>query len=103
MRQFAQRQLREALAYAQADGQALHIMSGSFAYLRADTPNCFKGRREIAHLFDLDRERLVRTARRLGVQVIKVEREGTPKQHIDLCGRPLERAKELVTQTIREE
>jgi hypothetical protein len=96
MRQFAQRQLHEALAHAQSGGQALHMMSGSFAYLRADTPNCFKGRREIAHLFDQDRERLVTTARRLGVRVIKVEREGTLRQHIDLCGKPLERAQALV-------
>jgi hypothetical protein len=67
-------------------------MSGSFAYLRSDTPSCFKGRATIAHLFDQDLTRLVKTARRLGVRVIRVERSGTPKQHIDLCGKPLELA-----------
>jgi len=93
MKIFQQRDLQAAYAHAGAGGQALHLMDGSFAHLRRDTPNCFKGRRQIAHLFDQDRERLVRTARKYGVRVIRVERDGDPlRQHIDLCGRPLERA-----------
>ena len=67
-------------------------MDERFAYLRKDTPSCFKGRGQIAHLFDMDRGRLISTARRLGVRVIRVEREGTHRQHIDLCGQPLARA-----------
>jgi hypothetical protein len=61
MKQFQQRQIREAMAHAQAGEQALHLMAGSFAYLRADTPGCFKNRRELAHLFDQNRERLSRS------------------------------------------
>lgn len=91
MKIFQQRELQAAYANAAAAGQALHLMSGSFAYRRKDTPNCFKGRDQIAHLFDQDRERLIVTARRL-VRVIREEREGTLRQHIDRCGRPLERA-----------
>lgn len=67
-------------------------MSGRFAYMRRDTPRCFKGRHTIAHLFDQNRERLVATALHLGVRVIRVERQDSPGQHIDLCGSPLDRA-----------
>lgn len=92
MKVFEQRQLGEARKYSVEGGQALHLMSGDFAYLRRDTPSCFKGKKVLAHLFDQDRERLVKTVKRLGVSVIRVEREGTESQHIDLCGKPLERA-----------
>ncbi|MDD2765609.1 MAG: hypothetical protein PHE83_16730 [Opitutaceae bacterium] len=92
MKLFQQRELPAAYAEALAGGQALHLMAGSFAYLRPDTPSCFKGRRQIAHLLDQDRTRLIATARRLGVRVIRVEKEGTHQQHIDLCGHPLTRA-----------
>jgi hypothetical protein len=96
---FQQQEIREAIACASAGGQALHLMSGAFAYGRPNTPNCFKSRSQLAHLFDQDRERLIQTARQLGVRVIKVERENTNKQHIDLCGQPLEHAKQQTTQT----
>lgn len=90
---FQERQIREAWDWVGAGGQALHLMSGRFAYLRDDTPACFRGRNQIAHLFDRDRDRLQRTARKLGVRKILVEREGDPvRQHIDLCGKPLDRA-----------
>lgn len=92
MRAFTQRELRLAYDWAQKGGQALHLISGRFAYLRPDTPSCFKGRGQIAHLFDQDRDRLIATARRFGVRVIKVEYPGTHRQHIDLCGGPLEKA-----------
>ncbi|AHF94593.1 hypothetical protein OPIT5_29380 [Opitutaceae bacterium TAV5] len=94
IRIFQQHEIHAALEHATSGGQALHLMSGRWAYLRPDTPGCFKGRREIAHLFDQDKARLVATARRLGVRVILIERPGTQRQHIDLCGRPLERAKQ---------
>jgi hypothetical protein len=74
-------------------------MPGSFAYGRADTPNCFKDRTQIGHLFDQSKERLISTARKLGVRVIRVERDGQRGQHIDLCGKPLARAVELCPNT----
>lgn len=89
---FEERELHEARAHAMAGGQALHMMSGRYAYLRPDTPNCFKGRGQIAHLFDQSIPRLAATAKKLGVRVIKIERASTPSQHIDLCGKPLARA-----------
>ncbi len=49
----------------------------------------------IAHLFDQNTVRLVATARRLGVHVLKIDHQGTPNQHIDLCLGPLRRAIEL--------
>lgn len=92
MKIFEYREISQAVEFAKGGGQAIHLMPGAYAYGRNDTPSCFKGRKQIAHLFDQDKARLVKTAKRLGVRVIKVEREADPGQHIDLCGRPLERA-----------
>jgi hypothetical protein len=46
----------------------------------------------IAHLFDQNLERLEKTARRLGINIVVIEKPGTDSQHVDLCGRPLRRA-----------
>lgn len=92
MKVFQEREVKEAIAHSVAGGQALHLMSGSYAYLRPDTPSCFKGREIIAHLFDRDVKRLVATVRKLGVRSVLVERTGTDRQHVDLCGKPLDRA-----------
>ena len=91
MKRFEQRELRAAYAHAVTGGQALHVCDAK-AFVRDDSPNCFKQSPQFAHLFDQDHPRLVRTARRFGVRVIKVEHPGTERQHIDLCGRPLARA-----------
>lgn len=95
MRLFKCREIDEALAYAAAGGQALHVHRIIADYAKA--PRCFtrevEAGRDIAHLFDQDFARLYRTAVALGVRVIVVERKGTPRQHIDLCGAPLRRAK----------
>jgi hypothetical protein len=92
---FQQRELLAAYAHAAAGGQALHLMNGNFAYLQTRTPKCFHNRTVIAHLFDQNHERLIGTAKRLGVRVIKVEHAGSERQHIDLCGKPLDRAVRL--------
>lgn len=74
-----------------AGGVAVHLHSIVFER----SPDCFKaavGRGErIAHLLDQDTARLYTTARRLGVRVIVIERQGKPWQHIDLCGGPLKK------------
>lgn len=93
MKLFPQRELKGAYAHAASGGQALHVISGTFAYGRPGTPAVFKQRDEIAHLIDDDYDRLWSTARRLGVRVIKVERIGRVGQHVDLCGKPLARAR----------
>ncbi len=86
MKRFEMSQIFLAYDYSKVGGQALHVHS------LTDGHPLFKRYAQIAHLFDMDRERLIATARRLGVRKIKVEREGTFKQHIDLCGKPFERA-----------
>ena len=87
------REYRAALEMAAAGGQALFLHPwGAPSHIR-----CFNGVRWIGKLFDRDRSRLVTTGRRLGVRVIVVDREGQESQHIDLVGRPLERAKGLCT------
>lgn len=56
------------------------------------TPRCFQKTKRWAHLFCEDTEQLEKKARALGVRAIKVSRRGRRGQHIDLCGRPLEKA-----------
>lgn len=85
-----------AVKYALEGGQALHVFP-AIKELKHRAPSPFKRTGEWAHLFDQDKERLVKTAKKLGVRVIKVDREGTPMQHIDLCGGPLRKAKALCT------
>ena len=92
MREFATREIREAWAHAQAGGQALHRMTGQWAKGWGG-PACFRRAKEFAHLLDQDAGRLRATARRLGVRKIVVSRPGTPQQHVDLCGKPLAKAK----------
>lgn len=94
MRVFRDWEIDEAIAYAAQGGQALHLHRVIVDESRA--PRCFvqavRRGEDIAHLFDQDAGRLARTARRLGVRVIKIERTGTARQHLDLCGKPLQRA-----------
>lgn len=98
MKVFQQSELLKAYDHAAGGGQALHLMSGAFAYGQARTPACFKGRKQIAHLFDQDRKRLEATARKFGVRKILVDRIGERGQHVDLCGKPLDRALEEARQ-----
>lgn len=86
--------VREALRYAAAGGQALHVY-GALPGHFPGAPGVFKRYSVWAHLLDWDLERLVRTARGLGVRVIRVDRRGLAGQHIDLCGGPLEMAVRL--------
>ena len=83
MKRFKNRDVKKALAYVAAGGQALH---GSLAHMF--------GVREMewAHLMDNDLDRLIATAKRLGVRRVVVERMNERGQHIDLCGRPLKLA-----------
>lgn len=94
MRVFLMRDLAAAYTYAEAGGQALHLMAHSGGCYPG-APRCFQQTTEFGHLLDMDRDRLVATARQLGVRVIKVSREGQRGQHIDLCGKPLANAKAL--------
>lgn len=94
MRVFKTMEIDEAVTHASEGGQALHlhriIVNPRLA------PACFvnavRRGENIAHLFDQDETRLVATARGLGVNVIRIERRGTPHQHIDLCAGPLRKA-----------
>lgn len=95
MKIFQQRQVEEAKQHALAGGQALHLHRIIGDWDKA--PACFKRAinrgEDIAHLFDQDEVRLVATVKRLGVKVVVVEHAGTPRQHVDLCGGPLTKAK----------
>lgn len=94
MRQYECMAIVEAEQYAADGGQALHLHRIIVNWERA--PKCFKAAvnrgEHIAHLFDNDTDRLRRTARKLGVKVVYLDREGRPGQHLDLCGAPLKKA-----------
>lgn len=94
MKKFLAMQVDEAVEHAKGGGQSLHLHR--VIVDRQKAPRCFVAAvdcgEDIAHLFDLDELRLVATARRLGVKVIVIDRRGTDRQHIDLCGAPLRRA-----------
>lgn len=95
MKEFTMWELDRAKKCAADGDQALHIHT-----LNSGKARIFRKYPVIAHLIDLDKDRLIATVRRLGVRVIKVEREGEPLQHIDLCGKPLERARAMCASAI---
>lgn len=94
MRLFEAKEISEAIYWVLRGGQSLHLHT--FIADRVKAPRVFvqavdRGE-QIAHLFDRDRARLEETARRFGVRIVAVEREGTSRQHVDLCGGPLRKA-----------
>jgi hypothetical protein len=95
MKRFEMHQIREAKQHAMYGGQAFHVHR-----INNTGHPLFKRYPVIAHLFDQDKARLIATARKLGVRVIKVEREGEPGQHIDLCGTPFNKAMKLCLQGV---
>jgi hypothetical protein len=97
MKVFQMRELKEAVEYAKQGGQALHVWNPSVLgppeEIFPHAPKVFlRNKSQWAHLFDQDLGRLKKICRKLGVNKMKPERVGTDKQHIDLCGKPLERA-----------
>lgn len=94
MKAFKMMDVEEAIAHSMEGWQALHLHQ--IIVDRKKAPRCFVSAvdrgEDIAHLFDQNLKRLIRTAKSLGVNVIVVERKGTPRQHIDLCGGPLRKA-----------
>ena len=91
MKLFKSKNLFEAMDYVKAGGQALHVWKPpENAY--SEAPVCFKKTKLWGHLLDNNLARLTATARNLGVKVIKVSKQGQRGQHIDLCGKPLQKA-----------
>lgn len=93
MKLFEENELKDAIDHAREGGQALHLFNW---FQDPNAPACFNRAtaqgKPLGHLFDQDATRLDATAARLGVRKRVISRYGTPMQHIDLCGRPLERA-----------
>jgi hypothetical protein len=85
VKRFANRELRRALAHAEAGGQALHDI---LAVQMPKHPPFIRA----AHLFDRNLDRLVETARCLGIRKPRIHHFGLSSQHVDLWARPLERA-----------
>lgn len=83
---------RAAMDFAAAGGQALHVFDSTWATRVRPLRGAFRIYGVYAHLMDNDRDRLIKTARMLGVRKIVVDRVGRRGQHVDLCGAPLNRA-----------
>jgi len=81
--------LRAPIQEAANGGQGLlvHVAIQGMA-----APGCFQRSKAWGKLYDQDVKRLVHTATNLGVKRIVVHHQGTPKQHVDLCGAPLLKA-----------
>lgn len=96
MKIFKQNEIVEAIAYSKSGGQALHLHR--FANPKT-APKCFvraiASGEDIAHLLDQDRDRLITLAKSVGVKVLYIDKEGSDRQHIDVCGKPLEKLKLL--------
>lgn len=90
MKLFKMKELRESIQYSISGGQALHLHN----FCTDSAPLCFKRSKELGHLFDQNKERLIETAKKLGVKKIVIHGEGD-KMHVDLCGMPLKRCKNI--------
>lgn len=91
MKIFLTHEIKEAYACAAAGGQALHVCD-SRRFVTVSAPRVFRTSEQFAHLFDQNYQRMIDTAKRLGVRVLAPEHCGTHRQHIDLCAGPLRRA-----------
>ena len=88
LRRFEQSELHEAIRWAIDGNMALHVCGR----LRPTRLAVFNQSGLWAHLFCQDREGLILSARGFGVRQVVIHQEGTVRQHVDLCGRPLELA-----------
>lgn len=86
---FKSKDILKTRNHVRAGGIALHIWRGDW---HKPKPGCFVNGELWEHLFDQNEERLIATARRLGVQRIHVSNKGKLSQHIDLCKGPLGKA-----------
>lgn len=98
MKVFHTRESFEAIAHSLEDGIALHLHR--IIPDRGTAPRCFvdavdRGQ-PIAHVFCLDIARLKALARTVGVRVVHIDREGTDRQHLDLCSGPLWKACKMI-------
>jgi hypothetical protein len=92
---FTQSQVLAAREHAMHGGQAIHL----HRMLGLNPPQCFardvRAGKDIAHVFDQNTARLIATAKKMGVRVILVDRLNSAHQHIDMCGKPLEKLLQL--------
>ena len=90
MQVFQCEDIQAAYAHAAAGGIAVHLHSIVFPH----SPQCFrqavKRGEQIAHVFGQDAEELKLLAKKHGVRVLYIDKPGTPRQHIDMCGKPLQ-------------
>jgi len=91
MKLFRRSQTREAIHYAIDGGQALQPFIKTSVFC-GGCGNFFKYPQRAARLFDQDYKRLVETIKSFGINSVHVHLEGQDKQHVDVVGKPLERA-----------
>lgn len=93
---FEEGEIREALAWSAAGNVAIHLHQIVFP----GSPRCFVSAvnrgEDIAHVFGIEEEELRTLAYQMGVRVIVIDRAGTPRQHVDMCAKPLKKLLALV-------
>ena len=99
LRRFEQSELHEAIRWAIVGNMALHVCGR----LRPTRLAVFNQSGLWAHLFCQDREGLIVSARHFGVQQVIIHHEGSVRQHVDLCGRPLELAMRMAEMVAEQE
>jgi len=86
---FETRDMDAAIAHAQAGGIAVHLHSIVFPH----SPRCFRMAvqrgEQIAHVFGQNADELRELAKFIGINVIYIDKEGTPRMHLDCCAGPL--------------
>lgn len=91
---FEMRQIRDAFAWAEAGGVAVHSMGDVTGDAFKNAPNVFKGRK-FAHLFGPSRDALIEAALSIGCKRQWIQKDDDPlHRHFDLTGAILRRALE---------
>lgn len=88
---------RQAIEHAESGGMALHVWKpsrshGVSIFPGHEIPTVFKIHDKWGHLLCRDTDRLIATAKRLGIRMVVISKRGKRGQHVDLCGKPLEKA-----------
>lgn len=94
MKLFELHQLFDAIKFAADGGQALYRDKARFRHAARYFREAVARGEFIGHIFDLDRERLVATALKVGASP-RVYSEPKDRQHINLFGNAMDAAVEL--------
>jgi len=88
-------ELPKAVVNSLEGNVSLHLMWEPTDFDRERAPLAFKRAKSWGHLLCQDERVLRQLAAQLGVKRVMIHGKGLPKQHVDLCGEPLRRARTM--------